>query len=64
MEREEIIIRRTEERSPTPPPAPEPVLEPILRPPIHQEIHQEIITHHRHIDHGIDIFYVFMPYAD
>lgn len=59
--RQEIIIRRTEQRSPTPPPPPPPepeplppppVLAPITRPPIYQEIHQEIITHHRHIDHG------------
>ncbi|KIW04573.1 uncharacterized protein PV09_04323 [Verruconis gallopava] len=60
---EQIIIRRTE-RSPSPPPPPPPppepeappppVLTPIIRPPIHQEIHQEIITHHRHIDHGVE----------
>ncbi|KAF2453997.1 hypothetical protein BDY21DRAFT_116703 [Lineolata rhizophorae] len=51
-EKEEIIIRRTE-RSPTPPPPPPPpppMPEPIIRPPIHQEI----ITHHRHIDHGVE----------
>jgi len=56
---EEIIIRRPRtpsptvssisSRSPTPEPEPEPELEPIRRPPIIQEI----ITHHRHIDHGI-----------
>jgi hypothetical protein len=53
--KDEIIIRRKEERmpspSPSPPPAPAPPpppLEPEIRPPIIQEI----ITHHRHIDHG------------
>lgn len=52
-ERQQIIIRRTErspspspERSPSPPPPPP---EPIVRPPIIQEV----ITHHRHIDHGM-----------
>ncbi|EON65735.1 hypothetical protein W97_04974 [Coniosporium apollinis CBS 100218] len=49
LEQEEIIIRRVErERQPSPPPPP-PEPEPIIRPPIHQEI----ITHHRHIDHGV-----------
>ncbi|KAF2492828.1 hypothetical protein BU16DRAFT_564136 [Lophium mytilinum] len=52
--KEEIIIRRMEQRSPTPPPPPppppEPIVEPIIRPPIIQEV----ITHHRHIDHGIE----------
>ncbi|KAF2646282.1 hypothetical protein P280DRAFT_6769 [Massarina eburnea CBS 473.64] len=52
--KDEIIIRRKEERSPTPPPAPKapppPPLEPEVRPPIIQEI----ITHHRHIDHGVE----------
>ncbi|KAK4933910.1 hypothetical protein LTR66_015826, partial [Elasticomyces elasticus] len=54
-EKEEIIIRRRE-REPSPEPAPEPVrslspepMSPIIKPPIVQEI----ITHHRHIDHGI-----------
>jgi len=53
--REQIIIRRTEREltpSPSPslsPPPPPPMPEPIIRPPIHQEI----ITHHRHIDHGV-----------
>ncbi|KAI8938288.1 hypothetical protein NX059_005946 [Plenodomus lindquistii] len=53
--RDEIIIRRKEERAPTPspspsppPPPPPPAPEPEIRPPIIQEI----ITHHRHIDHG------------
>lgn len=53
--KDEIIIRRKEERMPTPSPSPEPLpppppppLEPEIRPPIIQEI----ITHHRHIDHG------------
>jgi hypothetical protein len=53
--KDEIIIRRKEERMPTPspspsppPPPPPPQLEPEIRPPIIQEI----ITHHRHIDHG------------
>ncbi|OCL01744.1 hypothetical protein AOQ84DRAFT_393458 [Glonium stellatum] len=49
--KDEIIIRRTEQRSPSPvapPPPPEP--EPIVRPPIIQEV----ITHHRHIDHGVE----------
>ncbi|KAK0364776.1 hypothetical protein LTR91_008505 [Friedmanniomyces endolithicus] len=57
-EKEEIIIRRRERtpspepppREPTPEPAPPPPLEPIIRPPIIQEV----ITHHRHIDHGIE----------
>jgi len=56
IDTEEIIIRRREERSPSPrpPPTPEPVIIPtIVRPPIHEEIHREIITHHRHIDHGV-----------
>ncbi|TID23348.1 hypothetical protein E6O75_ATG02984 [Venturia nashicola] len=63
--RDTITIRQRVERSPSPPPppppAPEPsppppppVLEPIIRPPIRQEIIQEIITHHRHIDHGVE----------
>lgn len=61
-EKEEIIIRRKErtpspepppkapspESSPSPPPPPPP--EPIYRPPIIQEV----ITHHRHIDHGVE----------
>lgn len=49
--KDEIIIRRKEERSPTPPPLPPPPPppEPEIRPPIIQEI----ITHHRHIDHGM-----------
>lgn len=60
---EEIIIRRPRTPSPTvssissrsptpepqPEPEPEPEPEPIRRPPIIQEI----ITHHRHIDHGV-----------
>lgn len=52
--KDEIVIRRKEERMPTPepspptPPPPPPPLEPEIRPPIIQEI----ITHHRHIDHG------------
>jgi hypothetical protein len=59
VDTEEIIIRRTEQREPSPlpppripTPEPEPLPTPIMRPPIHQQIHQEIITHHRHIDHG------------
>ncbi|KAH7081397.1 hypothetical protein BKA63DRAFT_561942 [Paraphoma chrysanthemicola] len=54
--KDEIIIRRKEERmptpspSPSPPPPPPPPLEPEIRPPIIQEI----ITHHRHIDHGVE----------
>lgn len=51
--KDEIIIRRKEERvpspSPSPPPPPPPMPEPEIRPPIIQEI----ITHHRHIDHGM-----------
>ncbi|KAI1525876.1 hypothetical protein PtrSN001A_010198 [Pyrenophora tritici-repentis] len=54
--RDEIIIRRKEERAPSPSPSPSPppppppqVPEPEIRPPIIQEI----ITHHRHIDHGV-----------
>ncbi len=54
--KDEIIIRRKEERAPTPSPSPSPpplpappALEPEFRPPIIQEI----ITHHRHIDHGM-----------
>ncbi|KAF2663249.1 hypothetical protein BT63DRAFT_430447 [Microthyrium microscopicum] len=57
VEEDEIIIRRTKERSPSPLPPPReptPPPAPIIRPPIHQEIHQEIITHHRHIDHGVE----------
>lgn len=64
-EREEIIIRRRE-RSPPREPTPEPVREPspeplplspepIVRPPIIQEI----ITHHRHIDHGLSSFAIW-----
>ncbi|KAK3676896.1 hypothetical protein LTR78_003100 [Recurvomyces mirabilis] len=57
-EKEEIIIRRKERspspepppREPTPEPAPPPPPEPIYRPPIIQEV----ITHHRHIDHGVE----------
>lgn len=56
-EKEEIIIRRKERtpspepvREPTPPPPPPPQPEPIIRPPIIQEV----ITHHRHIDHGVE----------
>lgn len=55
--KDEIIIRRKEERMPSPSPSPEPLpppppppLEPEFRPPIIQEI----ITHHRHIDHGVE----------
>ncbi|KAH9827512.1 serine/arginine repetitive matrix protein 1-like [Teratosphaeria destructans] len=55
-EREQIIIRR-KERSPSPeppreptPPPPTPPPAPIIRPPIIQEV----ITHHRHIDHGVE----------
>ena len=60
IEREQIIIRRKERspspipepppREPTPEPLPPPPPEPIYRPPIIQEV----ITHHRHIDHGIE----------
>ncbi|KAF2159400.1 hypothetical protein M409DRAFT_30150 [Zasmidium cellare ATCC 36951] len=58
-EKEEIIIRRKEKsvspepeppREPTPEPPPPPPPEPIYRPPIIQEV----ITHHRHIDHGVE----------
>ncbi|KAK5115678.1 hypothetical protein LTR62_000767 [Meristemomyces frigidus] len=57
-EKEEIIIRRKERslspepppRESTPEPAPLPPPEPIYRPPIIQEV----ITHHRHIDHGVE----------
>jgi hypothetical protein len=50
--KDEIIIRRKEQREPTPPPPPPPPApEPEIRPPIIQEI----ITHHRHIDHGMFI---------
>ena len=58
-EKEEIIIRRIEKsvspepeppREPTPEPLPPPPPEPIYRPPIIQEV----ITHHRHIDHGVE----------
>lgn len=50
--KDEIIIRRKEERpaTPPPPPPPPPPPEPEIRPPIIQEI----ITHHRHIDHGVE----------
>ncbi|OCK85266.1 hypothetical protein K432DRAFT_287153 [Lepidopterella palustris CBS 459.81] len=47
--KDEIIIRRMEQRSPSPPPPP-PEPEAIVRPPIIQEV----ITHHRHIDHGVE----------
>lgn len=55
FEKEEIIIRRKERspspvREPTPEPPPPPPPEPIYRPPIIQEV----ITHHRHIDHGME----------
>ena len=58
VEREEIIIRR-KERSPSPIPAPprEPTPEPLPPPPeplYRPPIIQEVITHHRHIDHGIE----------
>lgn len=59
-EKEEIIIRRSKEKSPspepepprepTPEPPPPPPPEPIYRPPIIQEV----ITHHRHIDHPFE----------
>ena len=58
VEKEQIIIRRRERspspipeppREPTPPP-PTPPPAPVYRPPIIQEV----ITHHRHIDHGIE----------
>ncbi|KAF2714376.1 hypothetical protein K504DRAFT_2096 [Pleomassaria siparia CBS 279.74] len=51
--KDQIIIRRRE-RSPSPaplPPPPPPPPEPEIRPPIIQEI----ITHHRHIDHGMSL---------
>lgn len=56
-EREEIIIRRHDSRSPSPAstrgmsvrPPPEP---PIINAPA---IHQEVITHHRHVDHGYEL---------
>jgi hypothetical protein len=61
IEEQEIIIRRRErspspvpepprEPTPEPCPPPPPPLEPIIRPPIIQEV----ITHHRHIDHGVE----------
>ncbi|KAK3715127.1 hypothetical protein LTR37_007337 [Vermiconidia calcicola] len=58
FEKEQIIIRRKERspspepppREPTPEPLPPPPPEPIYRPPIIQEV----ITHHRHIDHGVE----------
>ena len=57
FEKEQIIIRR-KERTPSPEPEPPreltpeppPPPEPIYRPPIIQEV----ITHHRHIDHGVE----------
>ncbi|KAK8230790.1 hypothetical protein HDK90DRAFT_512908 [Phyllosticta capitalensis] len=52
-EREEIIVRKVEKSpSPSPPPSPRPAPppDPFIRPPIVQEI----ITHHRHIDHGVE----------
>ena len=59
-EREEIIIRR-KERTPSPEPIPEPPREPTPEPlppppePIYRPpIIQEVITHHRHIDHGVE----------
>ncbi|KAL9084390.1 MAG: hypothetical protein Q9165_008104 [Trypethelium subeluteriae] len=60
-EREQIIIRQRRPRTPSPspspsPPPPPPALspEPIIQPPIRQEIIREIVTHHRHIDHGVE----------
>jgi len=59
-EREEIIIRRRERsvpREPSPEPVREPSPEPMPPPPepiVRPPIIQEIITHHRHIDHGIE----------
>lgn len=54
VEKERIVIRRRERSSSPVPvprePTPPPMLEPIVRPPIIQEV----ITHHRHIDHGIE----------
>ena len=52
-DREEIIIRKNDSRSPSPARAPPPPMEPpvINAPPIHQEV----ITHHRHVDHGYDV---------
>lgn len=57
IEREQIVIRRRERtpspepvREPTPEPPPPPPPDAIYRPPIIQEV----ITHHRHIDHGIE----------
>lgn len=47
MEREEIIIRREADRSPSPESSvAEPA--PIRAPPIHQDV----ITHHKHVEHG------------
>ncbi|THW30530.1 hypothetical protein D6D23_00003 [Aureobasidium pullulans] len=59
-EREEIIIRRRERsvpREPSPEPVREPSPEPMPPPPepiVRPPIIQEIITHHRHIDHGVE----------
>lgn len=58
-EKEEIIIRRRErEPTPEPPREPSPEPEPPAPPPeppvIRPPIIQEVITHHRHIDHGIE----------
>ncbi|KAI9711585.1 MAG: hypothetical protein M1820_002150 [Bogoriella megaspora] len=60
-EKEQIIIRQRRQRTPSPSPSPSPppprpafTPEPIVQPPIKQEIIREIITHHRHIDHGVE----------
>ena len=50
-DRDEIIIRRHEERhrSSSPESVSEPPEPPIVRAP---PIHQDVVTHHRHVDHG------------
>lgn len=56
-EREEIIIRRHDSRSPSPASTRAPSTKPPPEPPVINAppIHQEVITHHRHIDHGYEM---------
>ncbi len=48
------VERDIQVREPTPSPSPSPPTPPAIRAP---PIHQEIITHHRHIDHGMFLFF-------
>lgn len=62
-EREEIIIRRRESRSPSPASSHSPSVRSPPEPPMINApaIHQEIITHHRHIDHGYELALAPIP---